>query len=449
VGFVTVLGKMINIRHSFDVIRLLTNPRIVLPPLRLAFQRHRKNAGTKTSFASQETTTHGWRQRIGAVLFILRWLQRERLMRHRGQWVINSFIPPFPGSAFDRMFEPKYLNRSYALCSAALSVTDECPADCWHCSIKNRRQGDPLTTTEWLDAIDRLLSLGVYSISFTGGEPTLRDDLPILVQAASRGGAVTQLYTSGIGLTRAKIDALREVGLWAIGVSLDHTDPETVNSLRRSPQAFEAAIAALEASRRAGLYTFINAVADREATNSGEYQRLYDLASRLKLHELRLLEPMPCGRLDSIPEERLLGSEHISRLRRFHHEMNRRGQWPKVCAFNEMESPDLFGCSAGICHLFIDPSGEVCPCDFVPLSFGNIRKESLEIVYDRMSSVLQQPRRNCFIQTNATLIQLNAFGHEYPLQPEMSMKIAAESPVESLPDYYQFVAGTIGFPLKE
>jgi len=286
--------------------------------------------------------------------------------------------------------------------------------------------------------------LGICFIAMTGGEPTMREDLPQLVRAGYEGGAAVEMFTSGIGLTEEKLKALCDAGLWAIGVSLDRTEPDAVNRMRGTAKAFDAALGALEMSRRAGLYTFINAVADREAVVSGEYRRLYDLARRLKLHELRLLEPMPCGRLASAGADCRLQPSQVAELRQFHRDTNRRGRGPKVCAFPEIESPELFGCGAGTFHLFIDPSGNVCPCDFVPLSFGNVVDERLACVVRRMGDAMRQPRRHCFLQTNVAAIQRHAAGHGYPLSPEVSLQVAAESPEEGLPDYFEFIAKPFG-----
>ena len=385
-------------------------------------------------------------QELGALEFVRRWFDDERVSRHSGRWVVNSFLPPFPGQAYDRMFENLLMGERIRPLSAFLALTTDCPADCWHCSIKNRRPGQPLDRQQWLDVIAQLHGLGTSLIGLTGGEPLTREDLPDLVDAVHKGGAEAELFTSGIGATRMKINALRDAGLWAVGVSLDHTDPETVNRMRRTPEAFDAAIATLEMSHRAGLYTFINAVADRNAVASGEYRRLYDLARRLKLHELRLIEPMPCGRLAEKGHDCFLEPEQVAELRRFHRETNRRGRGPKVCAFNQIESPELFGCGAGTLHLFIDPSGEVCPCDFTPMSFGNVVDECLDVIWQRMADAMRQPRRHCFIQTNAELIQRHAQGQGFPLPPEASLRVAAEAPEESLPDYFQVVTKPFGVP---
>jgi MoaA/NifB/PqqE/SkfB family radical SAM enzyme len=426
--------------HAFNMLRILTDPRVVIPPLR----EFRQREGTDLRRVARRRV--GWRQRLGAIRFLLRWLWRERPTRHRRQWVIGSYMPPFPGRAYDRFFAHVLLGRRLAPHSAFLSLTSECPADCWHCSLKGRRPARDLTTGQWLDVIAQLHELGICFIAMTGGEPTTREDLPQLVRAAHAGGAAVEMFTSGIGLTEGIINALCDAGLWAIGVSLDGTEPNAVNRMRGTPEAFDAAIRALEMSCRAGLYTFINAVVDREAVAAGEYRRLYDLARRLRLHELRLLEPMPCGRLAAAASECRLMPEQVAELRQFHRDTNRCGRGPKVCAFPEIESPELFGCGAGTFHLFIDPSGNVCPCDFVPLSFGNVLDERLANVVQRMGEAMRQPRRHCFLQTNVALIQRHAVGHDYPLSPELSREVAAEAPQESLPDYFQLVARPFGLP---
>ncbi len=357
--------------QGLDLLRALTNLRVMAPAIAAA-AASRYDALTLESGSRKDP----WSARLVAkarmLIFVYRWLRRERLIRHRGQWVVNSFLPPFPGRAYERTFQNFVPDRRMTPISAFVALTSQCPSDCTYCSMRGRRCGPDLSREEWLSVIAQLHDLQTCLIAFTGGEPLTRDDLPELVRAAHDGGAEVELFTSGVGLTETKACALQEAGLWAMGISLDRCDRQSVNRVRRHPQAFDAAIAALEMSRRTGFYTFINAVADREAVVTGEYRRLYELARRLQVHELRLIEPMACGRLLFDGHAQLLEPEHVAELRRFHRQINRRGRGPKACAFSEIESPELFGCTAGTLHLFIDPSGEVCPCDFTPLSFGNV-----------------------------------------------------------------------------
>jgi len=71
-----------------------------------------------------------------------------------------------------------------------------------------------LNTTEWLKIIDKAWSIGIPHILFTGGEPTLRDDLPQLLQQTENNGQVSGLLTDGIRLSEPEyLDELLLTGL--------------------------------------------------------------------------------------------------------------------------------------------------------------------------------------------------------------------------------------------
>lgn len=423
--------------QTLKLIRLLLDPRIVGTPLRVL--RALRARGQPRLPDRIEREMGGGLGKRHAVAFLRQWLDGELLTRHDGQWVLNSFLPPFPGRAFDRMFENLLSGRRLSPVSAFLAVTAACPYRCWHCSLKNRRTGE-LTTREWLAAIASLHDLGASIVGFTGGEPLVREDLPKLVEAASRGGAATIVFTSGAIEDARKIEALKRAGLWALCVSLDHVEPAEHDRLRGTPGAFARALTVLRLARQAGFYTMIGAVATRRLVEQKIHLGLRGLAREVGAQELRLVEPMPCGLLTGTCADTLLAPEHVRELRRFHVETNRAGRLPKVCAFNHIESPELFGCGAGTQHLFIDSAGEVCPCDFTPMSFGHVLREPLPAIWNRMNDAMHNPRRHCFIQKHHGLIARHAVG-QYPLQPEASLRVCAEAGAEPLPDYFAWVTG--------
>jgi MoaA/NifB/PqqE/SkfB family radical SAM enzyme len=138
----------------------------------------------------------------------------------------------------------------------------------------------------------------------------------------------------------------------------------------------------------------------------------------------------------------LLTQEHVKKLRDFHVNTNRRGRKPKICAFNHVESPEYFGCGGGTQHMFIDYNGQVCPCDFTPLSFGCIEQQPLAEIWQRMNDAMNNPRRNCFIRKNYHIIQKH-YGATgvLPLPPEMSEKVCNEAGTEDFSDYFAMVTG--------
>ena len=301
------------------LLAMVLNPRISRVPLRSIRELRRR--GIKR----MPEVFEGGGKRIKALTFLREWLDGEMFTRHKGKWVLNSFLPPFPGRAYDRMFENLLSGRRLSPVSAYLALTGRCPFDCPHCSIKGRPMGE-LTTETWLRVIDELHALGNSVIGFTGGEPLLREDLPQLVKAAVDGGAETIIFSSGAGFTPEYARQLKDAGLWAFCVSVESFD-ETVNShMRNSPEALEIAREALKLSVKSGFYTMIGSVARRSFIENREYEKIYEIARELGIDEFRIVEPMPCGKLIAASEEDLLTPEHIKILRDFHVATNRRGK---------------------------------------------------------------------------------------------------------------------------
>ncbi|MCL2119908.1 MAG: radical SAM protein, partial [Planctomycetaceae bacterium] len=428
----------ISIGDSITLLRLLFDRRMTQTPRRVFRELERRGKSRGDSTRSQ--LTRGVWGRLKALRYVLRWLDGKRITRFENQWVINSFLPPFPGPAYDRLFENLLSERRWSPVSAFLAVTSECPADCWHCSLKKRRGGNHPTET-WLRVIGELHQLGVSLFGVTGGEPLLRPDLAELVRAIKDGGGEVMMFTSGIGVTAERLRELKRAGLWAVCVSMDRDDADEAAGMRCFPGALETAHNALRLAKEAGIYTCVNCVADRRNVETQLYKSLYERAVTLGVDEFRLIEPMPCGQLHDADASTFLTPEQVAELRRFHRETNRqlssKPHPTKVCAFNEIESPELFGCSGGTRHLFIDAAGEVCPCDFTPLSFGNVTEEPMAVIWGRMSAAMKHPRRHCIVQHHHELIR--QYTKEcIPAPVAESLKAAAALPDEGLPDFVQW-----------
>jgi MoaA/NifB/PqqE/SkfB family radical SAM enzyme len=420
-----------------SIARMLLDRRVTEVPRRVLGELGRQ--GRRQIPDAVQTSLNRWLPDLKGIRFVQHWLSGERITRHDGQWVINSFLPPFPGKAYDRMFENLLSGRRLSPVSAFLAITAECPYGCWHCSYKNRQSGE-LTLTEWRRVIVELHRLGASIIGFTGGEPCSREDLPELVAAAASGGAATILFSSGACLTPTLLAKLRTAGLWSVCVSLDHPDAAEHDRLRGCVGAHAKALEALRRASGCGFYTMVGAVATRGLLRDNQLPGLHRLARGCGADELRIVEPMPCGLLAKNPEEVLLTDNEIRAVRDFHIRTNRAGGRPKVCAFNQIESPELFGCGAGTQHLFIDARGEVCPCDFTGMSFGNVAETPVAEIWTAMSEAMGGPRRHCFIRSNHQLVMRESHG-SFPLSREASLRVCAEAPKEELPDYFQQMLG--------
>ncbi len=417
-----------------ELLRIALNRQVTQVPL-LVMKELRKKGINRVPNGSGG----GIKNTFNMLKFARHWLKGERLTKHDGQWVLNSFFPPFPSLAYNRMFENMLSGRKFSPVSAFLAVTGDCPFDCVYCSAKNRAKIN-YSTDQLKDIIKQLYANGLSILGLTGGEPMLRKDLCDIIRYATEKGITTILFTSGYKLDDDMAKHLKASGLWSACMSLDSTVPEEFNKMRNSENAYSTAVDALRCAKAAGLYTMIGAVAHSKFIKSRRHEELYRFAVSNKIDELRFVEPMPCGKLTKNPENFLLSSDDIKAIRAFHVKMNQGRGYTKVCAFNHVEGPDMLGCGAGTQHLYIDSGGEVCPCDFTPMSFGNILNESFVDIWSRMTSAMVMPRRHCFIQKNHEEINnLIEQTDSYPLEAKDSCSLCKKIGHDDYPDYFKTV----------
>ncbi|SVB72253.1 uncharacterized protein METZ01_LOCUS225107, partial [marine metagenome] len=69
-------------------------------------------------------------------------------------------------------------------------LTHRCPLQCPYCSnpVELERSSNELETRDWLRVIEQSADMGILHIHFSGGEPTVRKDLEVLVRHAAEAG---------------------------------------------------------------------------------------------------------------------------------------------------------------------------------------------------------------------------------------------------------------------
>ncbi|MCP2342565.1 pyrroloquinoline quinone biosynthesis protein PqqE [Actinomadura rupiterrae] len=143
-------------------------------------------------------------------------------------------------------------------------LTHACPLHCPYCSNPLRlvRKPAELGTADWTRVLDEAGELGVVQAHLSGGEPLLRPDLAEIVAAADGSGIYTQLVTSGVGLTAARLDELATAGLRSVQLSVQ--DATAASSDRIAGRvAFDGKRRAAETVRASGLPFGLNVVLHR------------------------------------------------------------------------------------------------------------------------------------------------------------------------------------------
>jgi MoaA/NifB/PqqE/SkfB family radical SAM enzyme len=309
------------------------------------------------------------------------------------KFIFSTWIPPAPSKAFDRMLSAQVaaLTRRPVPDQFSIAVMRACPNDCIHCSAPSR-QGEILESIVVKDAISQAMDLGSYLITFDGGEPMLRKDLPDLVSSVD-GRAIATTFTSGYHLTAERAKQLKQAGLYAVRVSIDSPFEKEHDRVRGRSGAFGDALDGVKNALQAGLLVDLFMVTSPH--NIDHLEDAFSLATDLGVHELSFYEIVAVGRWAS-HEDEVLTSEDVARLERFHKEKNR-SNGPRVTALPYLLSPEMFGCFAGRRWIHVDGAGEALPCAYMPLSFGNIKEKSLKEIWKEMTHY-QWFQGRCFCQ---------------------------------------------------
>ena len=121
---------------------------------------------------------------------------------------------------------------------AHLFSTTRCDSRCVMCDLPRRPAGDEFSTGEFRRLLGQLQELGVSGISFTGGEPTLREDIHELLELSRGADLDTILVTNALTLDR-HVEKIVELKLGTVNVSLDSAEAAVHDRIRGVPGAFQ------------------------------------------------------------------------------------------------------------------------------------------------------------------------------------------------------------------
>jgi MoaA/NifB/PqqE/SkfB family radical SAM enzyme len=384
-------------------------------------------------------TAHPAALRAGPALdlFLLRYLRGFRLRVVGGHLIIHSHLPPLDSAAFGRFVNEHLARRHDGPSHAQIAVTNECPQHCPFCYNRDRR-GTRLGTAEILRAIDQLTDLGVFWLGLTGGEPLLQPDLPrIVAHAAAR--ASVKLFTTGCGLTPALAAELKRAGLFSVSVSLDHWDEAVHDRGRAYPGAFRAALDAVATFKAAGIDTGVSAVVSKEMVAHDQVGTFLAFLESLGLDEIWLSETKPS--VHAFWDEALLLTDAERAALIALQERHNRGRGSTLNYLGDFEGAAHFGCTAGRKMVYVDAFGDVSPCVFVPLNFGNVRRRPLAAIVAEMGRHFR-PSTTCFIGSHYR--RLAEAGGDLPLPPEESARLAASVPAGEPSRFFRLYGARFG-----
>jgi MoaA/NifB/PqqE/SkfB family radical SAM enzyme len=330
-------------------------------------------------------------------------LYLTKVIKFNNKYHSTPAIPGFPSSAFDNMILNGGLNYLQAgtakkqhIDSVLLAITGKCKLSCKHCyEFHNLNSDRVIPASKWLEVIESLQQYGAGIIILTGGEPLLDFEKTLeILEKSDKSKSEFHIHTSGNGLTHEMVKQLKKSGLTAVAVGLDDVSRERFDKIRGNG-SFDNALKALELFNEEGFLTYTNLCATKSFVHSGEIWKYYELVKSLNVGMIQLLEPRPNGAYFNKDVNELITDEERKILQEFMiigNTHKKYKDYPLIYYLAHIEGANQMGCMmGGLFHFYIDSLGNVNPCVFLPVSFGNILETDFKTIYEKMRKAIPTP----------------------------------------------------------
>ncbi|MDA2939066.1 TIGR04053 family radical SAM/SPASM domain-containing protein [Acidobacteria bacterium AH-259-A15] len=304
---------------------------------------------------------------------------------------------------------------------AIWETTRACDLACRHCraeAISNPLPGE-LATREGFRLLEDLAAMGTPICVLSGGDPAKRSDLCHLVCHGSRlGMRMATIPAATPLLTRSLVKRLKDAGLAQMALSLDGPTPEIHDTFRGVPGAFNIALQGARYAGEVELPLQINTTFS--AYNWEHFEAMAELVRRLEVVFWEVFFLVPMGRGSQLGQMTAQQFEILfAKLASFAHSVDfivkatEAPHYRRYLMQHHNQSADSTsstcppgslshhlpphmtrdfgpggsiglapkGVNSGNGHLFIDYQGDIYPSGFLPVSCGNVRRDSIAQVY--------------------------------------------------------------------
>ncbi len=280
-----------------------------------------------------------------------------------------------------------------------LAITYRCNLNCSHCYTGGPQETEELSLDDWKRVLEKLWQIGIPQLVFTGGEPTLREDLVSLIAEADE--FVTGLVTNGTRLAELA-EPLHEASLDYAQVTLEAHEPEKHNRMVAAgdEDAFAQTVAGIRKALEIGMEVATNTTLTSE--NAAGFEELLRFGRDLGLANMACNSLICSGRGtaakrdDSLTPKDLKGI--LTAANRTAQELGINLQWYTPTCYHELNPLELgFGpksCSAAAHNMTIQPDGTVLPCQSWPEAVGRILEDDWGSIWEH--PVCQKLRHHGF-----------------------------------------------------
>lgn len=373
-----------------------------------------------------ETSFEKFNLLIKRLLLFLSKLQHNKFQKMNNGVRLDLYVPSFPSHAFYTACDKFKVFGEKLPCSGVLvSVTSVCMYRCEHC-YQRLDHGKDTNIDLLVDTVKKLQDMGIAFFNIEGGEPFLTFDRLKTVCGAIDGRSEIWVNSTGYGMTK---DKLEQLNVTAVMFSLHSPDPAEFNKFMGHDEAWEHMENGIKLCHELGIPIAFNTCLMKESFYDGTLERIMDIAKEKGASIIQIIKPKPAGAW--LSDDAGFFSEQdmeIAKKKVNQYNLDKKySAYPAVSAQIIEEDPMVFGCTAGgTDRFYINAKGDVQPCEFLNISFGNINDEKFEDIYARMRTRFHIPG-TCMLCEKMSAKIYGLF-HEnnltvLPVTPELSKQV--------------------------
>jgi radical SAM protein with 4Fe4S-binding SPASM domain len=282
-----------------------------------------------------------------------------------------------------------------------LALTYRCNNQCMHCYAGGPRKTAELSKEEWIAVIDKLHALGIPQVVFTGGEPTLREDLAELIAYTQKVELVSGLVTNGRKLKdKAYLQSLIDAGLDHVQITVESHDAAVHDRISGHVGSWEETVQGLQNALSSTIYTVTNTTLSK--LNVADIDKTIDFLHCLGVKRFACNSLIYSGKAPAIAETFALeeaGLEPVlNGIREKAGKLGMEFTWytpTEYCEINPLQLElGIKSCSACRINMAIEPDGTVIPCQSYTIApLGNILRDSWKKIWNHPVCIKVRERK--------------------------------------------------------
>jgi MoaA/NifB/PqqE/SkfB family radical SAM enzyme len=278
-----------------------------------------------------------------------------------------------------------------------IALSYSCNAFCKHCSVSCLRdESKPvLSTRETASFIKDCLRLGAISFEFTGGEVLLNKNIFELLELCNPQKTIIGVSTNALLVTEQILKRFKKIGVDVVQISLDSSFPDTHNNRRGVDGSYDKVIDSIKLAKKIGLKPIISTIYNPE--DPEDMKNIINISKQLGTR----LVINPAVKLGKWSENNAIFPSAGYKQTYANLIKNPGVRWS-----GHINYP-FTSCPCGKEGIYITPYGDIMPCVFIPISYGNIKNEPLEKIWKRMYNNLPDSKmrnKGCIVGIDGEFI---------------------------------------------